>query len=104
MLFAQLKSCVAHRNAWEVAGVLHRDISVNNIMILESMEPDGMIGRLAVLCDFDLCTYREHMGVEQRAGGFAVRCISTFLFLFARADDNYRAPGPSDRRYLNTSL
>ena len=60
MLFAPLKSCVAHRNAWEVAGVFHRDISVNNIMILESMEPDGMIGSLAVLCDFDLCTYLEH--------------------------------------------
>ncbi|KIP08662.1 hypothetical protein PHLGIDRAFT_126863 [Phlebiopsis gigantea 11061_1 CR5-6] len=47
----------AHRSAWELAEILHRDISVGNIMInVESSDkPEGFLN------DWDLCKYAEDL-------------------------------------------
>ncbi|KAA1473553.1 hypothetical protein DENSPDRAFT_279655 [Dentipellis sp. KUC8613] len=51
----------AHEDAWCKAAVLHRDISVNNILIFE--EGKGKeISRKGILNDWDLCKYKEQMG------------------------------------------
>ncbi|RPD52349.1 hypothetical protein L227DRAFT_61886 [Lentinus tigrinus ALCF2SS1-6] len=55
----------AHRYAWEKAGILHRDISVSNIMIFEVV-CNGKVERIGVLCDWDLCKYIEQMLPNQR--------------------------------------
>ena len=48
-----------HRHAWEKAGVLHRDISVGNILIDVNSPPDDPRG---FLIDWDLCKYKEELG------------------------------------------
>ncbi|KAI0791359.1 hypothetical protein C8Q75DRAFT_876430 [Abortiporus biennis] len=48
---------LAHQCAWEDAEILHRDISPNNIVIVEK-EPGKFI---AILIDWDLCKYKEDM-------------------------------------------
>ncbi|PIL34283.1 hypothetical protein GSI_03058 [Ganoderma sinense ZZ0214-1] len=57
----------AHKDAWEKAGVLHRDISFNNILIHEVVEK-GKIIRRGILSDWDLSKYKEDMmsGTEPR--------------------------------------
>lgn len=45
---------IAHREAWQYAGVLHRDISVGNIMI--NVDDDT-----GFLNDWDLCKYRAEL-------------------------------------------
>ena len=56
---------IAHRDAWVKANVLHRDVSVNNIIIVEvrSVNTSGEeeVRRIAVLCDWDLCKYKEEL-------------------------------------------
>ncbi|KAI0792408.1 hypothetical protein C8Q75DRAFT_804797 [Abortiporus biennis] len=49
----------AHCAAWEDAEVLHRDISPNNIVIVDMPE-----GPIAILIDWDLCKYKEDMMKE----------------------------------------
>ncbi|KAA1476291.1 hypothetical protein DENSPDRAFT_827176 [Dentipellis sp. KUC8613] len=51
---------IAHEDAWFKGAVLHRDISVNNILILESGNGDN-ITRRGLLNDWDLCKYKEQM-------------------------------------------
>ena len=65
----------AHCDAWTLAKVLHRDISVSNIMIEEIYDKDGTLleGR-GVLCDWDLCKYQEQMNKGPRTGS---RTVST---------------------------
>ena len=53
--------CVAHRDAWEKAGVLHRDVSYNNVLIYESKNEAGKVTRKGVLADWDLSKYKEYM-------------------------------------------
>ncbi|KAI0347527.1 hypothetical protein BDW22DRAFT_536266 [Trametopsis cervina] len=55
----------AHKEAWE-AGVLHRDISVANIMISDTGEPGK---RKGLLMDWDLCKYKEDMKLEATQPG-----------------------------------
>ncbi|RDX51396.1 hypothetical protein OH76DRAFT_1481666 [Lentinus brumalis] len=56
---------IAHREAWEDAGVLHRDISVSNILIVEPGR--GKVIRTAILSDWDLCKFKEEMCVDLKA-------------------------------------
>ncbi|EKM56598.1 uncharacterized protein PHACADRAFT_194191 [Phanerochaete carnosa HHB-10118-sp] len=51
---------VAHKRAWENANILHRDVSVGNIMI-DSETGEGFLN------DWDLCKYREDMAVNRAA-------------------------------------
>ncbi|EKM51324.1 uncharacterized protein PHACADRAFT_151998 [Phanerochaete carnosa HHB-10118-sp] len=48
------QALLAHRNVYEIAGILHRDISIGNILI--DIEVPG-----AILNDWDLCKYRNEM-------------------------------------------
>ena len=80
--------------------MLHRDISVNNIMIIEIQcgdDSNPTIRRLAVLCDWDLCKYKEQMNVVQRTPDRTV-CIFSPLF---RGNwlTCFRERGLSDRHY-----
>lgn len=50
----------AHKRAWENANILHRDVSVGNIMI------NCETGK-GFLNDWDLCKYREDMVVKRPA-------------------------------------
>ncbi|KAH9928470.1 uncharacterized protein BXZ73DRAFT_78291 [Epithele typhae] len=61
-LFAILfDALTAHQDAWNKADVLHRDVSVNNILIVEKNgTPSG------VLCDWELCKRKDEMGKVQR--------------------------------------
>ncbi|KAL4244569.1 hypothetical protein ABKN59_009941 [Abortiporus biennis] len=54
-----LLALIAHCMAWERGGVLHRDISPNNIMIDEEAEDDD---DSAFLIDWDLCRYKKDLG------------------------------------------
>ncbi|RPD73042.1 hypothetical protein L226DRAFT_465921 [Lentinus tigrinus ALCF2SS1-7] len=56
----------AHKQAWEKAGVLHRDVSVGNILILENGRGSNR-KRTAILCDWDLCKYKEEMVINLKA-------------------------------------
>ncbi|KAL4243718.1 EKC/KEOPS complex subunit BUD32 [Abortiporus biennis] len=47
----------AHQYAWEDAHILHRDISPNNIVLVETEYGDY----IAILIDWDLCKYEEDM-------------------------------------------
>ena len=58
-----------------MAGVLHRDVSVNNIMILE----DGVFDD-GILCDWDLCKFKEQMGVGNRTPDRVVCFVYQSLF------------------------
>ncbi|TFY63743.1 hypothetical protein EVG20_g6183, partial [Dentipellis fragilis] len=48
-------------DAWFKGAVLHRDVSVNNILILETGNGDN-VTRRGLLNDWDLCKYKEQMG------------------------------------------
>ncbi|KAA1473560.1 hypothetical protein DENSPDRAFT_882141 [Dentipellis sp. KUC8613] len=50
----------AHEDAWCKAAVLHRDISVNNILIFEEGKGSN-VTRRGILNDWDACKYREEM-------------------------------------------
>ncbi|TFK81249.1 hypothetical protein K466DRAFT_558117 [Polyporus arcularius HHB13444] len=54
----------AHRSAWVIARILHRDVSVSNIMIYEVGR--GKVIRVGILCDWDLCKYAEQMSPDQQ--------------------------------------
>ena len=49
-LESHVLAVAGHRLAWEKAGVLHRDVSVGNILIADDPGPDGSLG---FLHDFD---------------------------------------------------
>ena len=49
----------AHRDAWEKGGVLHRDVSVGNIMINVEPGPDGKTQ--GFLTDWDICKWKEDL-------------------------------------------
>ncbi|EKM51332.1 uncharacterized protein PHACADRAFT_213176 [Phanerochaete carnosa HHB-10118-sp] len=48
------QALLAHRDAYEVAGILHRDVSIGNILI-------DIEASCAILNDWDLCKYRNEM-------------------------------------------
>lgn len=63
-------SCLAHRDAWEKAGILHRDISIGNILIDATSEPAAPRGLLA---DWDLSKHRDELdGAPTQPGGRSV--------------------------------
>lgn len=69
------KPIPGHRDAWELARILHRDVSVGNIMIdVESPEDDPA----GFLNDWDLCKFAEDL--DKPASQPAGRSVSCMLF------------------------
>ncbi|CAL1697201.1 unnamed protein product [Somion occarium] len=52
----------AHRGAWFLAGVLHRDISEGNVLINDT--PEDSLKPKAFLNDWDLCKYQDEIDDE----------------------------------------
>ena len=63
---------------------MHRDVSVNNIMILEGVVVHKgakcVVYKAALLCDWDLCKYKEQMGKGARIPVRFVRVSCDVLF------------------------
>ena len=57
---------LGHRQAWEDAGVLHRDISVGNILIVDDPEEDEFVG---FIHDFDYSSMTDAAPKEQSSTG-----------------------------------
>lgn len=75
---------IAHHYAWIKAGVLHRDISDNNIVIheIERKDENGKVTGVdivALLIDWDLCKYSDELdkGPTQKN-----RSVCTMFHLF----------------------
>ncbi|KAI0730466.1 hypothetical protein C8Q76DRAFT_714887 [Earliella scabrosa] len=76
-----LGALCAHRDAWTRAGVLHRDISVANIMIWEYLDEEGSLLRASRLNDWDICEYAEHMGPGLQSGNAGTWAFRSALSL-----------------------
>lgn len=59
-----LTLCIAHQNAYEIAGILHRDISAGNILIYERLV-DGKVQRTGLLNDWELSKPKDCTNVRQ---------------------------------------
>ena len=65
-----LTSCgIAHQRAWEKKKILHRDVSINNILLLGSME-----GSVGLLCDWDLAKTEQQPDDNDPAQGVRLVC------------------------------
>ncbi|TBU38581.1 hypothetical protein BD309DRAFT_1056444 [Dichomitus squalens] len=75
-----------HADAWRHAGVLHRDISVSNILIKYDMKEGEAVG--SMLCDWDLSKYKEELVLEptqpDRTGTWAFKSALSLLFPWKR--------------------
>ena len=60
---------LGHQQAWVKAGVLHRDVSVANILI--DVESAPGVPR-AILNDWDLCKYKEQLEIPSSIPGVSV--------------------------------
>ena len=70
------KAILGHHGAWVIARILHRDVSVGNIMIdVESPEDEP----LGFLNDWDLCKFAEDL--NQPPSQPAGRSVSCTFFL-----------------------
>jgi hypothetical protein len=75
-----LNAHAAHQEAWEKAGILHRDISWTNIMIDIRRSPDGALQ--AFLNDWDLCKWKidETFGPTQPGRSVGNACAFEEMF------------------------
>lgn len=66
LIIATYHALLGHRDAWEKAKVLHRDVSIGNIMIdVESSEEDPR----GMLIDWDVCRYEDEPSTSEQLGG-----------------------------------
>lgn len=63
---------LAHKNAWEDARILHRDISIGNIMFSFKRAPEDRYVTEGVLNDWDLCIYEGEMNLAGSPTGRTV--------------------------------
>ncbi|KAF8584582.1 hypothetical protein K439DRAFT_1566433 [Ramaria rubella] len=76
LLMAYHDALQAHRNLYEIAGILHRDIKPENILI----NPDGEEGSRGILIDFD-----HAIRVADTSPYSTKRKIGTYFFMSERA-------------------
>ncbi|KAL4251336.1 hypothetical protein ABKN59_005688 [Abortiporus biennis] len=71
-----------HCSAWTEAGVLHRDISPNNMLFCE--DPEDMKDLPSFLVDWDLCKYKEQLnnGPSQKTRSGTWAFISALLLRY----------------------
>ncbi|OBZ73679.1 hypothetical protein A0H81_06481 [Grifola frondosa] len=75
----------AHRQAWETAGILHRDISDGNIMICDDVKDEyGQRISTAFLNDWDLAKYKHELAESptQKTRSGTWQFISALLLKF----------------------
>ncbi|KAI9061550.1 hypothetical protein FKP32DRAFT_1552328, partial [Trametes sanguinea] len=53
-------ACLAHKDAWEIHGVLHRDVSVGNILIFDGV-PGSSSSPIGLLADWELSKTKEQI-------------------------------------------
>ncbi|RPD53029.1 hypothetical protein L226DRAFT_494022 [Lentinus tigrinus ALCF2SS1-7] len=58
---------LAHRDAWQNAKILHKDVSVHNILIYE-VGRGPAVKQTGMLCDWDCCQYRVELELDQSRG------------------------------------
>ncbi|KAH9936638.1 uncharacterized protein B0H18DRAFT_1206888 [Fomitopsis serialis] len=54
----------AHQDAWEKAGVLHRDISSGNLLLRCVIRDGKVVGWIGILVDWGLCKYKDELGMR----------------------------------------
>ena len=54
----------AHEGTCRIAGIVHRDVSLNHILICERVGDSRPVVRAGVPCDWELCQYREQLGAQ----------------------------------------
>ncbi|GBE87345.1 predicted protein [Sparassis crispa] len=91
MLYVIFDALTAHREAWERAEVLHRDISIGNILIDEDPDNPGYHGAVpkvikGFLNDWDLCKYKDELDSEptQKSRSGTWQFMSALLLQFPR--------------------
>ncbi|KAI9437896.1 hypothetical protein BJY52DRAFT_1229987 [Lactarius psammicola] len=82
MVRAILAALIAHRNTYEKCGVLHRDISVNNILLTECSRFGG-----GLLIDWDLCKLVDPNNPSS-GGAHQSTCTGTWQFMAADLIEN----------------
>ncbi|KAH9835422.1 uncharacterized protein C8Q71DRAFT_710121, partial [Rhodofomes roseus] len=75
----------AHRQAWLVEKLLHRDISAGNILIFRYIDKNGKVQVIGLLIDWDLCKYQKYLETVLRPAR-----SGTWQFMSAR---QLRNPG-----------
>ncbi|EED78182.1 predicted protein [Postia placenta Mad-698-R] len=74
----------AHRDAWEKADVLHRDISDGNVMIQDTFDENGCLQIGGILNDWDLAKFKSELenppSRRQRSGTW--QFMSAFILSF----------------------
>lgn len=75
---------IAHEDAWTKAHVLHRDISVNNVMIKRTGPEQGQV--IGILIDWDLCKHEKDIekGVTQASRSGTWQFMSALLLVFPK--------------------
>ncbi|KAI0682340.1 hypothetical protein BC835DRAFT_1424562 [Cytidiella melzeri] len=61
MIVVLLNALQGHEEAWTKAGVLHRDISVDNVMRVVDQDDKADANVLGILNDWDLCKYKDEL-------------------------------------------
>ncbi|KAI0634546.1 hypothetical protein C8Q77DRAFT_1073101 [Trametes polyzona] len=62
LVWAILLALSTHRTAWEKAGILHRDVSVGNILLYDDITENGEERVQVLLSDWDLAKTKEQLG------------------------------------------
>ncbi|KAI0685723.1 hypothetical protein BC835DRAFT_495574 [Cytidiella melzeri] len=61
MIVVLLNALQGHEEAWTKAGVLHRDISVDNVMLVVDQDDKEDANVRGILNDWDLCKYKDEL-------------------------------------------
>ena len=73
---------LAHRDAFEKAGILHGDISDGNIVIYYDQD-DPDVPASGLLIDWDLCSYTDELDQEPCQKGRSVRLPCSTMRAYA---------------------
>ena len=72
-----------HKEAWEKAGILHCDISENNIMYVVNQDDDEDSDIEGILIDWDLCKYKSDLSQKATQYGRSVSIHISYIYRIA---------------------